>query len=187
MTLDARPSRLRRLAPVIAKRALLVGVFVIAYLVLWRPVRSWVATDVMKPALSQIDTPRSDRHAISVRGRAVVVQHVDSSERLGVMKVPMGNFFVLAGMMLIALYPCDPYWLYLAGYQLGLSALMFGMLAIGMGWADWGFAVYQFLEGEFYQGTSLAVPFLLLRADGRTLFPNVVPDVARSETTDSDE
>jgi hypothetical protein len=140
----------------------------------------------MKPALSEIDTARSAHYSVSTRGRAVAVQRIDPSERLGVMKVPVGNFFVLAGMLLIALYPRHPYWLYLAGYQLGLSALMFGMLAIGMGWADWGFAVYQFLEGEFYQGTSLAVPFLLLRADGRALFPNIVPDAARSETADSD-
>ena len=107
----------------------------IAYLVVWRPVRSWVATEVMKPALSRINTPRSERYSISARGRAVAVQHVDSSEHLGVMKVPTGNFFVLAGMLLIALYPCHPYWLSLAGYQLGLSALMFGMLATGVGGA----------------------------------------------------
>lgn len=187
MALDARSSRLRRLAPVIARRAFLVGVFVVGYLVVWRPVRSWVATDIMQPVLSRIDTPRSDRYSVSAGGRVVVVQHLESSDRVGVMKTPTGNFFVLAGMLLIALYPRHPYWLYLAGYQLGLSALIFGMLAIGMGWADWGFAVFHFLEGEFYQGTSLAVPFLLLRAEGRTLVPTVVLDASHSETTDSDE
>jgi hypothetical protein len=103
------------------------------------------------------------------------------------MKVPTGFILVLAGMLFITLYPCDPYWLYLAGYQLGLGALMFGMLAIGVAWADWGFAVFQFVEGEFYRGTSLAVPFLLLRADGRTLFPNIVPDATQSETKDTDK
>ena len=182
MAQDARSSRFRRLAPVIAKRALLVGVFVIAYLVAWRPVRSWVASDVMNPTLSRIETPRSGRYAVSVQGRAVAVQKVDAPGRVDVMKVPMGNFFVLAGMLLIALYPRHPYWLYLAGYQLGLSTLMFGMLAIGVGWADWGFAVFRFLDGEFYQGTSLAVHFLLLRADGRPLFSNVLPDADRSES-----
>jgi hypothetical protein len=187
MTLDARSFRLRRLAPVIARRAFLVGVFVIAYLVAWRPVRTWVATEMMKPALSRIDTPRSNRYSVSAANRVVSVQQIESSDRSWKMKVPTGNFFVLAGMLLIALYPRHSYWLYLAGYQLGLSALMFGMLAIGVGWEDWGFALFQFLEGEFYQGTSLAVPFLLLRADGRTLFPDVVPDAAHSETTDTDK
>jgi hypothetical protein len=91
------------------------------------------------------------------------------------MHTPTGAFFVLAGMLLIALYPRHPYWLYVAAYQVGLSALMFGMLAVGVGWADWGFSVFQFLGGEFYQGTSLAVPFLLLRADGRSLFGAATP------------
>lgn len=174
MALDA-PRRLRRLAPVIATRTFLVAVFVVVYLVAWRPVRSWVATDVMGPALSQIDTPRSERYVVRAQGRAVAVQNVGSSDRVGVMKTPMGNFFVLAGMFLIALYPRHPYWLYVAAYQLGLGALMLGMLAMGVGWADWGFAVFKFLDGEFYQGTSLAVPFLLLRADGRAFLSSGRP------------
>lgn len=187
MALDASLSRFRRLAPVIATRTFLVAVFVVVYLVVWRPVRGWVATDVMGPALSRIDTPRSDRYSVRAGGRVVEVQHIDSSDRVGVMKTPTGNFFVLAGMLLIALYPGHPYWLYVAAYQLGLGALMLGMLAVGVGWADWGFAVFQFLEGEFYQGTSLAVPFLLLRADGRTLFGAVTPGAGRSDRKPSEE
>ncbi|MCS4039952.1 hypothetical protein [Salinibacter ruber] len=187
MAFDASLSRLRRLIPVIATRALLVGVFVVVYLVAWRPVRSWVATDVMGPALSRIETPRSDQYSVRAGARVVVVQHIESSDRVGVMKTPTGNFFVLAGMFLIALYPRHPYWLYVAAYQLGLGALMLGMLAVGVGWADWGFAVFHFLEGEFYQGTSLAIPFLLLRADGRALFGAVASDAGRSETETSEE
>ncbi len=187
MALDASLSRLRRLAPVIATRTFLVGVFVILYLVFWRPVRGWIATDVMEPVLSQIDTPRSDRYSVRAGARVVVVQPIESSDRIGVMKTPTGNFFVLAGMFLIALYPSHPYWLYVAAYQLALSALMLGMLTVGVGWADWGFAVFQFLEGEFYQGTSLAIPFLLLRADGRALFGPATSGTGRLETKETEK
>jgi hypothetical protein len=119
---------------------------------------------------------------VSAAGRAVDVQHIDSSNRVAVMKTPTGYFFVLTGMLLIALYPRHPYWLYVAAYQLGLGAFMLGSLAVGVGWAEWGFALFQFLDGGFYQGTSVAVPFLLLRADGRGLFDHLILDAGRSET-----
>lgn len=185
MALDARSSKLRHLAPVIAKRVLFVGLFVVAYLVIWHPARGWIASGVMKPALSWIDTPRSDRYSVDSFSRGITVRRVNPSGNVGTMKTPAGGFFVLAAMFLIALYPRHPYWVYVAAYQFGLGTFMFGMLAVGVGWADWGFTVFQILEQEFYQGTSLAVPFLLLRADGRNLFDDVIPGAGRSGTKES--
>lgn len=187
MALNAGSSKLHDLAPVVVKRVFFVGLFVVAYLVIWHPTRGWIASEVMKPALSWIDTPRSDRYSVDSFSRGITVRRVNPSRNLATMKTPTGGFFVLAGMFLIALYPRDPYWLYVAAYQIGLGTFMFGMLAVGVGWADWGFTVFQILEQEFYQGTSLAVPFLLLRADGRALFGAIVSDAGRAETETSEE
>ncbi|MCS3705908.1 hypothetical protein GGP62_000882 [Salinibacter ruber] len=37
---------------------------------------------------------------------------------------------------------------------------MLGALAIGIGWADWGFTVFDLLETDIYRGTSLGLPLL---------------------------
>ncbi|MCS3857813.1 hypothetical protein GGP89_001187 [Salinibacter ruber] len=187
MDFDTRPYYLQRIAPLIAKRAFLVGLFVISYLIFFLPVRSWVASEVMKPILTEVDTQRSEQYSVDSFGRGISVQRINRAGRGAKMETPIGGFFVLAGMFLIAIYPRHPYWLYVAAYQLGLGTLMFGMLVIGVGWAEWGFTVFWFLDGEFYRGTSLALPFLLLRADGCALFGAVASGAGPSETKGSED
>ncbi len=141
-------------------RATFVALFAGICLVLWRPVHDWAATHVVAPALSQVDTPRARQYSVVGEGRDVAVYR-SSSDRVALLNLPTGGVFVFAGMFLIAVCPYRPLWLYVAAYQFGLSTLMIGALTIGIGWSEWGFRVFHLLEGEFYQGTSAGIAFLI--------------------------
>lgn len=184
---NTRLSRLRRLAPIIGVRIILIGLLLSTYLVAWRPARSWFASEIIRPALLQIDTGRSDNYSVHAASTVVEVYRTNSSERVAKTKPPLGGVFVFVGMLFVALNPRNFCWLYLIPYQLGLTALMFGTLTVGVGWADWGYTICKFLGGGFYKGTSFAIPFLLLRADGRTLFGAVTPGAGRSVTKGSED
>lgn len=58
--------------------------------------------------------------------------------------------------------PTRPYWVYLGLYQWALGALTLGLLAVGIGRADWGFTAYEFLSTDVYRGTSLGLPLLFV-------------------------
>lgn len=44
---------------------------------------------------------------------------------------------------------------------------MLGLLAVGLGWADWGFTVFELVRTDVYRGTSLALPLVFLWLDAR--------------------
>jgi membrane protease YdiL (CAAX protease family) len=83
------------------------------------------------------------------------------------MAAPTGVLFVIGSVFLLALYPTRPYWLYLGLYQWGLGGLMLGALAMGIGWAEWGFTVYDLLQADIYRGTSLGLPLVFAWLEAR--------------------
>ncbi|PSQ99114.1 MAG: hypothetical protein BRD53_01530, partial [Bacteroidetes bacterium SW_7_64_58] len=85
-------------------------------------------------------------------------------------------------LFLLALFPAHPYWLYLAAYQWSLGAVMLGLLAVGVGWVDWGFQAYSFLAEDVYRGTSLGLPLVFAwwvrrsRTQGASAASDEAPD-----------
>jgi hypothetical protein len=110
--------------------------------------------------LSQVDTSRAHQYSVVSEGRDVAV-YQSPSDRVALMNLPTGGIFVFAGMFLIAVRPYRLLWLHIALYQLALSVLMLGGLAVGIGWSSWGFTIFHLLDGEFYQGTSFGLALLL--------------------------
>ncbi|PSQ79799.1 MAG: hypothetical protein BRD41_06560 [Bacteroidetes bacterium QS_1_63_11] len=153
-------------------RLLIVGLFVGAYVTLWRPVRNWASAHVMAPLLAEVDTPRARQYTVSgERPRAIEIRPATGSEPLVSMAAPTGLLFVIGSVFLLALYPTRPYWVYLGLYQWGLGGLMLGALAVGVGWAEWGFTVYDLLETDIYRGTSLGLPLLFAWLESRSEHP----------------
>lgn len=149
-------------------RVLIVGLFVGAYVTVWRPVRDWTSAHVMAPLLAEVDTPRARQYAVrGERPRAVEIRTAAGADLVVGMAAPTGVLFVIGSVFLLALYPTRLYWVYLGLYQWGLGGLMLGALAVGIGWAGWGFAVYDLLATDIYRGTSLGLPLLFAWLESR--------------------
>ncbi len=145
----------------VAVRALLVGLFVAGYVTAWRPARDWLSGHVVAPLLRQVDTPRAQQYTVDgAPDRAVAIRTDGRAGPVATFMTPAGALFVMGGALLLLLAPGRLYWLYLGLYQLLLGAGMLGALAVGLGWADGGFVVYDFLRGTVYPGTSLAAPLV---------------------------
>lgn len=152
-----------------AVRLLLIGLFLGAYVMVWRPARDWASAHVMAPLLAQVDTPRAQRYDVSgARARVVEIRPATETEPVADMAAPTGLLFVIGSVFLLALYPTRPYWVYLGLYQWLLGGLMLGLLAVGLGWADWGFTVYELLETDIYRGTSLGLPLVFVWMEARS-------------------
>jgi hypothetical protein len=142
-------------------RVLIIGLFIGNYVTVWRPVRDWASAHVMAPLLAEVDTPRARQYAVSgERARAIEIRPVAGTELVAGMAAPTGLLFVIGSVFLLALYPTRLYWVYLGLYQWLLGGLMLGALAVGVGWADWGFVLFDLLETDIYRGTSLGLPLL---------------------------
>ncbi|WP_251963103.1 hypothetical protein [Salinibacter ruber] len=142
-------------------RVLIIGLFIGSYVTVWRPVWDWASAHVMAPLLAKVDTPRARQYVVSgEQARAIEIRPVAGTELVAGMAAPTGLLFVIGSVFLLALYPTRLYWVYLGLYQWLLGGLMLGALAVGVGWADWGFVLFDLLETDIYRGTSLGLPLL---------------------------
>ncbi len=150
-------------------RLLLIGLFIGVYVIVWRPARDWASGHVMAPLLAEVDTPRARQYVVSgAPPRALEIRPATGSDPVADMAAPTGLLFIIGSVFLLALYPTRPYWLYLGLYQWLLGGLMLGALAIGIGWAEWGFTVFDLLETDIYRGTSLGLPLLFAWLESRS-------------------
>jgi len=150
-------------------RLLLIGLFLGAYALLWRPARAWLARHAMGPVLAQVETTRARQFDINTDlDRVVEVRHPSSEQPVAALVTPTGFLFVLGTTFLLALRPRRPYWLYLGLFQWLLGGLMLGSMAVGMGWTDWGFTAHAFIREMVYPGTSLALPLVFVWMSPRT-------------------
>jgi hypothetical protein len=108
-----------------------------------------------------VDTPRSQSTEVSTVGRGVTVRSRTPAGPSLSFRIPAGILFALPGAILLFLYPRQPYWIGLWGYQMILGTLCVGLLAVGIGWTDWAFRAVHILSGPFCMGTSLAAPLLV--------------------------
>jgi len=150
-------------------RVVLIGLFIGVYATVWRPVRDWASAHVMAPLLKEVDTPRARQYVVrGERARAIEIRPAVGTDPVIGMAAPTGLLFVIGSVFLLALYPARLYWIYLGLYQWLLGGLMLVALAVGVGWADWGFVVFDFLETDIYQGTSLGLPLLFAWLETRS-------------------
>ena len=162
--------------------AVLALALLAAYVGALKPARLWVAEHVAYPAFASIDTPRARTLTVArTPGRPDAVwayptalaagrdaQTVVTQDRDAVAEwaAPVGVIFLLPALLLVAVYPTRPFWLWLLGYHLALGVASAFVYALGVGYVEAAFAVYTFSRTYLAEAVSLVVPLLLLLSGG---------------------
>lgn len=152
-------------------------VLLIVYIFLWRPARAWLTQHAAYPALAAVETQRAARFAVApgANPRVVEVRATEGGKSFS-FGAPGGIRFLLPGLLLVGLYPRQPYWLYYFWlYHLGLGVLLLALLAIGIGWSDAGFTLHTFLSRYIIDATSLAVALLAVVAHRQPISSEAEP------------
>ena len=162
--------------------AVLAVALLAAYAVAVRPARMWAAEHVAFPALAAIDTDRARGFAVTqIPGRADAVWAIPRAllatatpsdvvygqrDRVAEWAVPVGVLFVLPAMLLVAVFPTRPYWLWLLGYHVAIGLAGFAVFALGVAYVEPAFALYTFSRTYLTETVSLVLPLLLLISGG---------------------
>ena len=160
MTLAALRDRFARLPDPVQR--LIAVVFVVAlYYGMWRPMRTAYIQHWAYPVLEQAarDSP------VSVEARGRVVQAFGSERATPLsplnLKAPAGDKAFLGVVMFALLFPLRPYWMGLWGYNIVVGLIAFWGFRLGVGGADWGFGLAQFVQKTLGEAISLALPPLV--------------------------
>ena len=106
---------------------------------------------------TSISTERAASYNMNLSGDglSVSVSPTDSDLPSGGLRAPAGILFLGPAVLLALFFPRRPFWLYFLSLHLVLGALELGAVALGVGWADWGFVVQRFLHVYVLKGVSL--------------------------------
>ncbi len=137
------------------------GALALVYFAAWQPVRTWMVEGAAYPALRAIATERAARFEVEVRSvpPAVVIRGVGEEFAWA---APAGAYFLVPSLLLVGIAPHRPYWAFCGAFLVVVGTLGLGATAVGVGWADWGFALARFLDTYVARPASLAAPLLAL-------------------------
>ncbi len=140
-----------------AARPTAVLAFLAVYLLVWQPARTWLIRSVALPVAASMAA--SDRYLLDAdrHARSLYVFPVDDpgGEAIGVFHAPAGRTFLVAALVLLAMYPRRSYWLWLWGVHLGLGVLSYLALLAGLGGMEAGFALLAFFDRYVTMAVSL--------------------------------
>ena len=169
------------------------------YVVAMRPARHWVAEHVAYPAFASIETPRAQALTVArtpgrpdavwayptalAAGRDAQTVVYQDRDAVAEWAAPAGVIFLLPALLLVAVYPGRPFWLWLLGYHVALGLVSGLVFALGVAYVEAAFAVYTFSRTYLAEAVSLVVPLLLLLSGGA--FGALAP--SGDSTADADE
>lgn len=148
---------------------------VVLYFTAWRPTRALFMQHVTYPLLTSIETERGTTFRYEFERGALRIGLHSSQYQSGAnptdYHAPAGRDFLIAGFLLILLFPYRPYWLYLWGVNLAVGALFLALVALGVAWVDWAFLLQGFLEKYVVQALNLGAPLLAVAYERDVLSP----------------
>ncbi len=143
----------------------------VVHMTAWRAARNAFAGYVAYPLVAAIDTERSAGFTLDAESfdRTVTATREGAGpDAVEIYRSPANMDYLLAALVLIAVFPRRRYWLWLWLVHLALGAVALGAFAVGVGWADAGFAVGTFLRVYLLRAASL-LALLVAFAPGWTL------------------
>ena len=162
--------------PTARSRRVLLGIgmavlLLIVHLTVWREARNVLARHVAYPLVAAIDTDRAARFDLDAesfdRTITAVRTDVGSEATMEAYRVPANMDYLLAALVLIAVFPRRLYWFYLWLAHLAIGAAALAAFAVGVGWTDVGFAVGVFLRVYVLRAVSLLAVVGALTSGGK--------------------
>lgn len=150
--------------PTARHRRLLLGIgmallLFVVHVTLWREARNVLARHVAYPLVAAIETDRAARFELDAASfdRTITAMRTDAApgQKPEVYRVPANMDYLLAALVLIAAFPRRLYWFYLWLVHLAVGAVALAAFAVGVGWADAGFAVSLLLRVYVLRAVSL--------------------------------
>lgn len=133
--------------------ALAVGLL-LAHVGPWRMARNALVEHVAYPVALAIETPRAEGVALDLAPRTITAVEA-ATGREGLWRSPANMEYLLAALVLVAVFPRQPYWWWLWGAHLALGACGFGAFALGVGWTSAGFEAAAFVRDYLAPALSL--------------------------------
>lgn len=130
----------------------------IVHVTVWREARNLLARHVAYPLVAAIDTERAasfELDAASFDRTITAVREGAAPGAMEVYRVPANMDYLLAALVLVAMFPRRLYWWYLWLAHLTVGVIALAAFAIGVGWADAGFAAGFFLRVYVVRAVSL--------------------------------
>jgi len=131
----------------------------IVHVTVWREARNVLARHVAYPLVTAVDTDRAAQFDLDAESfdRTITATRADAGAEsaMEVYRVPANMDYLLAALVLIAMFPRRPYWFYLWLVHLAVGALALAAFTVGVGWTDAGFAVGVFLRVYALRAVSL--------------------------------
>ena len=127
----------------------------LVHLTAWRVTRNAFVTHVAYPLVAAIDTERAATFALDATSfdRTITAARAGGEEE--VYRAPANMGYLLAALVLIAVFPRRPYWFWLWLVHLVLGGLALAAFALGVGWTDVGFDAGLFLRVYATRAASL--------------------------------
>ncbi|MEP0548664.1 MAG: hypothetical protein ABJF88_17145 [Rhodothermales bacterium] len=130
-------------------------VLLVVHMTAWRAVRNAFVVHVAYPLVAAIDTERADGYALDAASyeRTITATRTGGEEKI--YRAPANMDYLLAALVLIAVFPRRPYWFWLWLAHLAVGGLALAAFALGVGWTDAGFAAETFLRVYAARAVSL--------------------------------
>ena len=155
---DSPGRRVRRVLFGLAMAALLLAVHMSA----WRAVRNAFIPHVAYPIVASIDTPRAKSFVLDAESYDRTITAVRAGRETDSYRAPANMDFLLAALVLVAMFPRRPYWFWLWLAHLALGGLALAAFVVGVGWSDAGFAAGTFLRLYAARAASLLAVLAVL-------------------------
>lgn len=149
------------------ERALAVAVFVVVYVLMWRPLRVWIAQELVVGLLNAIGPVLDFSYAFASFGHSPIVSasplfDVGLQDSVRQWRMPGGMFFLLGGGLLVAYAPRRLHWLAFLGFSLVLGCMSFVAFLVGLRGATTGFEIQLFIDVYLIRPLSLGIPLLVI-------------------------
>jgi hypothetical protein len=130
----------------------------VVHVTVWREARNLLARHVAYPLVAAVDTERASTFALDAASfdrTVTALREGAEPTAMEVYRAPANMDYLLAALVLIAVFPRRLYWWHLWLAHLAVGAVALAAFAAGVGWTDAGFAVGVFLRVYVLRALSL--------------------------------
>lgn len=141
----------------------LAAVLLVVHMTGWRAARNAFTRHLAYPIVAAVDTERAAQFRLDATSfdRTLTATPIleggpaDVERAVEIYRAPANLDYLLAGLVLIAVFPRRRYWLGLWGVHVALGIVALAAFVVGVGWAEIGFRAGDFVRVYLARAASL--------------------------------